>query len=129
VLSGWITFLPGPSEVLKFSHGLVAHAHLAMACWLTAILQVLLRALGPAGDGGEPAGGRLAFLLWQSGSVVHLSALALLTAWETADPAALFLGAPGITALFALRLVAGVAMLAASWLWLRSSWIPHEASS
>jgi cytochrome c oxidase cbb3-type subunit I len=129
VISGWITFLPGPSELLKFSHGLVAHAHLAMACWLTAVLQVLLCTLSPTGGAGEPAGGRAAFLLWQGGSVLHLAALAHLAARESADPAALFLGDPGITALLALRLIAGLAMLAASVLWLRSSWIPHELPS
>jgi cytochrome c oxidase cbb3-type subunit 1 len=129
VLSGWITFLPGPSELLKFSHGLVAHAHLAMACWLTAVLQVLLRALDPVGLSGSRNGERSAFFLWQGGSVVHLAALALLTTREAADPAALFLGDPVVTALLATRLVAGLAMLAASTLWLRSSWIPHDSRS
>lgn len=126
VVSGWLTFLPGPSALLKFSHGLVAHAHLAMACWLTAVLHVLLNALG---TGGRTAGGRSAFVLWQAGAAVHLAALALLAAAESSDPAALFLGDPGVGALLGLRLLAGVAMLAASALWLRSSWIPNEGPS
>lgn len=45
VVDGWLTFLPGFSEAMKFTHGLVAHAHLAMAGFITAVNHVILQSL------------------------------------------------------------------------------------
>lgn len=45
IVDGWLTFLPGFSEAMKFTHGLVAHAHLAMAGFITAVNHVILHGL------------------------------------------------------------------------------------
>jgi len=56
VVDGWLTFLPGFSEAMKFTHGLVAHAHLAMAGFITAVNHVILQGLSDAAraDGTRP---------------------------------------------------------------------------
>lgn len=47
-MSGWLTFLPGIPERLKFTNGLVAHAHLAMAGVVTSVNGMILNQLDPA---------------------------------------------------------------------------------
>jgi cytochrome c oxidase cbb3-type subunit 1 len=112
--TGWWIFLPGMSERFKFTHVLVAHAHLAMAGVVTSLGGALLVALGRG-----PGGGAGAFWTWQGACGVHLAALTALGVGETADVAGFFGGAGWVTGWFALRLAAGVAMLAASVAWLR----------
>lgn len=113
LVSGWITFLPGVSERVKFTNFLVAHAHLAMAGVVTNLGVALLAALGRT-----PGGGRRAFIAWQAGNAAHLAALAGLGAGEIADPAGFFGGERWATPLLATRLAAGVVMLGASVAWL-----------
>ncbi len=48
VLTGWLDFLPGISERVKFTNVLVAHSHLAMAGMVTSLNVALLLNLGPA---------------------------------------------------------------------------------
>ncbi len=110
--AGLWTFLPGVSERLKFTNGMVAHAHLAMAGLVTsANLAVLveLRALyAPRG-----------FWLWQAACVAQVAVLLALGWLETGHAAELFLSEPWTQAIYAARLAAGVAMLLASVLWWR----------
>jgi cytochrome c oxidase cbb3-type subunit 1 len=112
VLSGWLTFLPGVSEALKFTHGLVAHAHLAMAGFVTsvngAILVVLTRRPVPRG----------VFGLWQSGCAVFVGAMLVLGGLETDRVAELYRSEAWTQGLLALRLAGGLAMTAASVRWL-----------
>lgn len=109
VVTGWISFLPGWSEHTKFTHALVAHAHLAMAGLVTSVGFAMLDRLDPA----TPVGGRRIFLLWQGGSVIHVLLLALIGVAEASRPADLFYGDGWIRALFAGRLAAGGIMAAA----------------
>lgn len=118
VASGWVTFLPGVSEALKFTHGLVAHAHLAMAGLVTsvnaAILVTLARRAAPAG----------VFAWWQAGCAAQVAVLLGLGAVEVEHTAALF-GSEGWTqAVFAVRALAGAAMTVASVRWLKDFWKP-----
>ncbi len=56
VVDGWLSFLPGFSEATKFTHGLVAHAHLAMAGFITAVNHVILHGLSDdARKAGAPS--------------------------------------------------------------------------
>jgi cytochrome c oxidase cbb3-type subunit I len=114
--SGWWTFLPGVSERFKFTHVLVAHAHLAMAGVVTSLGGALLAALGRA-----PGGGAAAFWTWQLACGAHLVALAALGFGETADAAGFFGGDAWVTPLLAARLAAGALMFAASVAWLRET--------
>jgi len=111
VASGLWTFLPGFSERMKFTNGMVGHAHLAMAGLVTsANLAVLieLRALNA----------RRGFWLWQTACAVHVAVL-LGLGWNEAGHAAdLFFAAPWTQAVYGIRLLAGAAMLVASvWWW------------
>lgn len=114
VLTGFLTFLPGLSERLKFTNALVGHAHLAMAGLVTSInLMVLVELRG---------GARRGFWLWQAGCAVHVAVL-LVAGWtESANEADWFLRADWTQALYGVRLAAGGAMLAASLAWLKEAW-------
>jgi cytochrome c oxidase cbb3-type subunit 1 len=114
VVTGWLTFLPGISERLKFTNGLVAHAHLAMAGLVTAVNFVVLRQLAPQ---AEPRGN---FALWQGACAAHVVAL-LALGWVEAERAGeLFRGEAWTQAIYGVRLAAGAGMLAASARWWRA---------
>lgn len=119
VASGWMVFWPGVSERFKFSHLLVAHAHLAMAGAVTSLGAALLVALGCG-----PGGGRPGFWVWQGASAVHVGTLVSIGILETANAGEFFIGAGWVDALFAVRLTSGVAMAGASVVW----WWGTEAS-
>jgi cytochrome c oxidase cbb3-type subunit 1 len=87
---------------------LVAHAHLAMAGLVSAVNFAVLNELAPE----RPVGGRIAFWLWQGGTVAHVALLAGLGSVETEHAADLFYGAGWTQTIFVGRLLAGVAMLA-----------------
>lgn len=114
VASGWAMFLPGESERWKFTHGLVAHAHLAMAGVATSVGAAVLAGLGRA-----PGGGAAWFWAWQLGLAGQLAALAALGVGEGANATGFFGGAGWVTFLMVTRLAAGVAMLVASVVWLK----------
>lgn len=110
--SGLWTFLPGVSERLKFTNGMVAHAHLAMAGLVTSANLAVLAELRP----------RLAlrhFWRWQGACVLHVGVLLALGWVETDHAAELFLAAPWTQAFYAARLAAGAVMLLAAvqWWW------------
>ena len=112
VLTGWITFLPGISEALKFTHALVGHAHLAMAGLLTSVNAVIVIVLT------RRATPRSVFWLWQTGCVVYVISMFALGWAETDRLAELFRSEPWTQALLAVRLGGGIAMTAASAGWL-----------
>lgn len=114
VVTGFLTFLPGWSERLKFTNALVSHAHLAMAGLVTSLNLAILRQL----RGG---GSRHGFWLWQAGCAVQVAVLAALGWREAADPAALYLGDVFSQVAYGLRLAGGGAMLLASVRWWRES--------
>ena len=111
-------FLPGLLDRIKFTNALVGHAHLAMAGMATSFAALLLISLN---DGTRLRGvfdDRAAFVLWHAGNAAHVAALAAAGALEAADPGAVFRGEPSITILYAVRTVAGAAMLAAAARWI-----------
>lgn len=114
VSTGWLTFLPGVSERLKFTDGLVAHAHLAMAGLVTSVNGAILHTLAR----GRLRTSRGSFWLWQGGCAVHVLALLILGALEGEFAGALFRSAGWTQAIFAVRLAAGAAMGLASVQWL-----------
>lgn len=125
VASGWTAFLPGVSEAWKFTHALVAHAHLAMAGLVTAVNFVVLNELDPA----RPVGGRGVFWLWQAGCAAHVGLMLALGATEAGDAAELFCGADWTRWIFAGRLAAGAAMgMAALGAW-GEAWRAKEFST
>jgi cytochrome c oxidase cbb3-type subunit 1 len=122
VITGLLTFLPGYSEKLKFTHSLVAHAHLAMAGLVTSLHVAILNELRPA----RPL--LTGFILWQSACALYVTAMLILGSKESEHAAELFRSESWTQALLALRLLAGLAMTAASFRWLRDSFRPNPAT-
>jgi cytochrome c oxidase cbb3-type subunit 1 len=112
VVSGWITFLPGISETLKFTHALVGHAHLAMAGLLTSVNAVIVIVLTGR------ATPRSVLWLWQGGCAVYVGSMLVLGGIEADHVAELYRSEPWTQGMLALRLAAGVAMTVGSVRWL-----------
>jgi cytochrome c oxidase cbb3-type subunit I len=112
VTTGLLTFLPGFSERLKFTHALVAHSHLAMAGLVTSLHLAILNELRP----DRPL--RTGFRLWQTACATYVAAMLILGWQENARSAELFRAETWTQALMAIRLVAGLAMAFASLRWL-----------
>jgi cytochrome c oxidase cbb3-type subunit 1 len=108
VLSGWITFLPGVSERLKFTNGLVAHAHLAMAGLVTSINVMILNQLDPT----RPL--RKGFGLWQGAAILHVGVLSVMGWFERDYAESFFNGATWVQIGYAVRWASGIAMTVAS---------------
>jgi cytochrome c oxidase cbb3-type subunit 1 len=117
VITGFLTFLPGFSERLKFTNALVAHSHLAMAGLVTCLHGALLLNLSGS---WRPAA--WSFRAWQAGCAVHCAALLWLGWQEGADLTILY-GRGGVADwCYGLRLAAGLVMFAASINWLWAAW-------
>jgi len=114
VMSGWVMFLPGVSERMKFTSGLVAHSHLAMAGLVTSVGGLILAQL--TGRGVK----RRWFLAWQLGCGLQIVALTLLGWNEHLDPAASYRSEAWPVLLLGVRLGAGALMTLASINWLIS---------
>ncbi len=121
VVTGWVTFLPGVLERLKFTNGLVAHAHLAMAGLVTAMNMAILTSLAPGKSGQSNHYGY--FVAWQvaTGGMV---AVLLVGGWfETGRAGEFFRGEIWVQAVYGVRLLAGVVMWLVSANWLRAAWV------
>ncbi len=118
IATGVIAFLPTVLEGVKFTHVLVAHAHVAMAgmvtCFDVLILEGLHRGTRLAGLFRD----HLAWLLWHGGTVLLVMALITLGVLEAMTPDFLFNEQTTVSLLYALRWIGGAAMFAASWRWL-----------
>ncbi|QSR85579.1 hypothetical protein [Methylacidimicrobium sp. B4] len=119
VLTGFAFFLPGLLDAAKFSHLLVAHAHIAMAGMLTSLNMLLLLQLAAA-HSADP--GRLRepvrFSLWHLGLLFHLLVLCAVGWNEARTPGWLWHHAAEVRPLYWLRVVAGAGMTAVSLSWL-----------
>lgn len=113
--TGFLTFLPGLSERLKFTNALVSHAHLAMAGLVTSLNLLMLRQLRGGGT-------RRGFWLWQLGCAVQVAVLMYAGWTEVSSEADWFLRADWTQAIYGVRLAAGLAMLVASITWLKETW-------
>lgn len=111
IVSGWLTFLPGISERLKFTHALVGHAHLAMAGLVTSFHLAVLNELCPSRSLLR------GFTAWQTACAVHVASLLVLGWTEAGHADALFRSEPVTQALLLVRLGAGVAMAGVSLAW------------
>jgi cytochrome c oxidase cbb3-type subunit 1 len=116
VASGWVMFLPRLSEALKFTHALVAHAHLAMAGVVTSVNGMLLTTLA------RRAAPRGVFVRWQAGCAIQVAAMLALGVFELERAGELFRSEAWTQALMGARLVGGLLMVDASGRWLTSAW-------
>jgi cytochrome c oxidase cbb3-type subunit I len=120
VMTGCAFFFPSVLDRFKFTDGLVGHSLTAVAGFLTALLIFALVELG----GEERAwifNRTWSYYAWNVGVLAYV-VLMTATGWmEGADPA--FTIAPGAVrnVLYTVRLLTGLAMLAASVEWLRNA--------
>jgi cytochrome c oxidase cbb3-type subunit 2 len=117
VASGWVAFLPGVLDRLKFTHGLVAHSHLAMAGFTTSFCALLLRLTG------HRFGRLSSALAWNLAALAMVAVLAA-TGWREGAGIGWMVDAPlERSAALVIRALCGLVMLAASlqWWW---SWRP-----
>jgi cytochrome c oxidase cbb3-type subunit 1 len=116
-VSGFITFLPGVLDVMKFTNGLVAHAHLAMAGMLGAFNMLILGTLGRS-QVSDPWSDRSSFWLWQGGTLLYVLSMLVQGVREGLDPTVLFGANAGTSFFYGLRLLAGVILVGANLRWL-----------
>ena len=113
VVSGFVSFVPGILERLKFTNAMVGHAHVAMAGLVSSVGMAILVELGAVRA-------KSGFWLWQGATAVGSVALTAYGWSEAANPANLYLSGPASQVAYSLRMIAGVVLLAVSLGWLRS---------
>ncbi len=119
VVSAWIEFLPGILDRMKFTHGLVAHSHLAMAGFTTAFCALLLRLTG------HRFGRLSSSVAWNVAAFTMVVVLAA-TGWGESAGVAWMAEAPAWrTAALVVRALCGLVMLGASVHW----WISWRAEA
>ncbi len=114
VLLGWAEFLPGILDRMKFTNGLVAHSHLAMAGFTSSYVLLLSVALG-----GRKMGEllRRGSMLWQGSVIVYVMAMIACGWLEGAEYSWMSEMPLWRTALYVVRLLCGLVMLGVSWQW------------
>ncbi len=140
VVTGFLTFLPGWSERLKFTNALVAHSHLAMAGLVTSLHVAILLNLdfGAGKLAGVAAKAESAslpvrrreeftlsdwsFWLWQTSCALYVTALLWLGWNEGGDPSLLYVRGGLADWCYGLRFAAGGAMFVVSLNWLWAAW-------
>ena len=113
--TGWALFLPGVLDHFKFTDGLVGHSLLAMAGFVSSLLIFVMVQL--MGDDGWIFNGTWSFCVWQAAVLAYV-VIMFFAGWrEGFDPA--FSIVPGLlrNAIYALRLLLGFLILAASLDW------------
>jgi cytochrome c oxidase cbb3-type subunit 1 len=116
VVTGWILFLPGVLDRVKFTDALVAHSLMAMAGFLSAFLLFVMTQLLAEKDAWVLTRPR-SFALWNAGVLAYV-VLMFVAGWlEAANPGFTAMPGPMRNLIYSLRLLTGVAMLAASLDW------------
>jgi cytochrome c oxidase cbb3-type subunit 1 len=128
VITGWLMFLPGVLDRLKFTDALVGHSLVAVAGFLSAyILFILVHILGERD--AWILNRTWSFYAWNLGVLAYVLVI-MPAGWiEGADPA--FTIAPWLmrNVIYALRLLTGISMLAASSEWLAASFSLKDESA
>jgi hypothetical protein len=113
VLSGLLMYLPGVLDHLKFTQGLVAHSHLAMAGFNTSFCALLLVLLT-----GKRIGPGWSVVAWHLAALAMIVTLALM-GWREGDGPSWMLSLPAWRELgLVLRSACGLLMLWVSVIWL-----------
>ncbi len=116
VPTGWAFFLPGILDRLKFTDGLVGHSILAMAGFVSSLLILILTVL--LDEDGQVFNARWPFIAWHGATLTYVI-LFFFTGWkEGGDPSFTMVPGPDRNLIYAVRLVLGIAMTAASAYWL-----------
>jgi cytochrome c oxidase cbb3-type subunit 1 len=113
VVSGLLMYQPGVLDHLKFTQGLVAHTHLAMAGFTTSFCALLLVLIT-----GRRIGGTWSVALWHVAALGMIITLALM-GWKEGDGPSWMLALPAWREWgLAVRAACGGLMLCVSVVWL-----------
>jgi cytochrome c oxidase cbb3-type subunit 1 len=114
--TGWLLFLPGVLDRLKFTDGLVGHSLMAMAGFVTSLLILVLVAL--LEKDGDIFNSTWAFYAWQMGTLVYV-VIMIWAGWIEGSHPNFTMAPSGLrNVIYGTRLVVGIAMTAASCQWL-----------
>jgi len=138
VVTAWLVFLPGALDRLKFTNGLVAHSHMAMAGFVSSLNLFLLAMVLPRG--GKLLGSRTSFVAWHAGTFGYVALMFVMGWREGARPEMTLIPGTERNFFYAARLGCGLMMTWASVNWLRAvarelkcgeaaSVLPHPRSS
>ena len=114
VVSGLLMYQPGVLDRLKFTQGLVAHSHLAMAGFTTSFCALLLVLITR-----RRMGGTASVVTWHAAALVMIVTLAVMGWLEGAGPSWMSSQPLWREVGFVVRALCGGLMLAVSVLWLR----------
>jgi cytochrome c oxidase cbb3-type subunit 1 len=113
VVSGLLMYQPGVLDHLKFTQGLVAHSHLAMAGFTTSFCALLLVLLT-----GKRIGSGCSVALWHIAALVMIVTLALM-GWKEGEGPSWMLEQPAWREWgLLIRSASGLLMLWVSVIWL-----------
>lgn len=114
VITGWLEFLPGVLDRMKFTNGLVAHSHLAMAGFTSSYVLLLSVALG----GKDWAWNLRRGATWWHAAVGGYVVVMLLCGWWEGMEYSWMTEMPLWRQFFyGIRLLFGVTMAVVSWQW------------
>jgi cytochrome c oxidase cbb3-type subunit 1 len=117
VVSGWVLFLPGILDRIKFTDVLVGHSLTAVAGFLTALLVFVMIQL--IGEKDAWIFNRTwSFHAWNLGVLAYVVIITVAGWIEGGNPAFTIVPGPARNILYFVRLLTGIAMLLASWEWL-----------
>lgn len=116
-----ITFMPGVLERMKFTNGLVAHAHLAMAGFTTSLIVIVLSVLTRGTRLEVVFADEDAFRDWHLGLALMIVSLTAVGILESEQRGILFTHDPIVTTLYLIRWIAGFLMTLAAFRWLATS--------
>jgi cytochrome c oxidase cbb3-type subunit I len=117
VVSGWLLFLPGILDRAKFTDALVGHSLAAVAGFLSAMLIFMMVELLGERDAWI-LNRTWSFHMWNWGVLAYVLVMTIAGIMEARDPAFTIVAGPVRNALYILRLITGLMMLAASVEWL-----------
>lgn len=115
VITGYLMYFPWILDRIKFTQGLVAHSHLAMAGFTTSFCALLAVVLTR-----RRLGGPVSVSIWHGAVVVMLVTLATMGWKEGAEPSWMLTNPAWRVWGLAVRGACGVAMLSVSVIWLNS---------
>jgi cytochrome c oxidase cbb3-type subunit 1 len=120
VITGWIMFLPGVLDRIKFTDALVGHSLLAVAGFLSAyVVFILVQVLGETD--AWILNRTWSFYAWNLGVLAYVIVI-IIAGWiEGNDPAFTIVPGTARNLIYVVRLLTGVSMLAGSVEWLLAS--------
>jgi cytochrome c oxidase cbb3-type subunit I len=120
VITGWVMFLPGVLDRVKFTDALVGHSLLAVAGFLSAyVVFILVQVLGE--QDAWILNRTWSFYAWNLGVLAYVIVI-MVAGWiEGTNPAFTIVPGADRNIIYVVRLLTGIAMLAGSVEWLLAS--------